>query len=764
MVKVRNADEIRSMVLSARYDHKRIFTVTAHIDHGKTTTCDYLLRRAGLMREEDAGHVQMTDTDEEEKARGITIFTSVVLLCFEDTRDLKKPENERFPYIFQINDTPGHLSFTGEVSRALRASDGCIILVDALEGIMTQTETNIRLAVGEEWCKPVLFINKVDRLVSELRLNPTDVYARVDKIINSVNDIIREIQPEGQNWLVNFSKNSVTLGSAKDGWGFTLEILNEKGIKPVQVFEKYKTGDVDFLRHNLMLDEALLRMIVDHVPDPQKAAAYRAKKLVKNVDWNSPLGKSLLISDPKGPLMGIICKIFIDPKSFRATLIGRVYSGSLKAGDTIYLVNRKENQKIKRLGIMELTELLDLEYIPAGNLFACFGFICPAGESFIGQELIPEKATVTSDDEEGDIQQVEAPSFEKIKYVCDAVVSRSILPVDPQDLAKLGETAKKWLMADNTAKFVLNKESKEYILSGIDPLQIDILTKRINEQVKIKVGEPIIVYREKITKEGEPFHTKSSNGHNKMVMQLTPLDNKTLQLLMDNEVNIDQSPKERARILKEKADWDPKLARKIWDIYEGNIFLDNSKGLQRLDRIKSYAIGAFRDWVSNCVLAKEPAMGILATFTDAEVHVDPAHTGYSEIAGMVVSNLSLGFLSAAPKLFEPIQKVDVKVPAGMGGSIIKVITQHRGQIIEIRPEGAFERVEGKIPVSEAVNIADEFRGATQGKAFFGYEFAGFEPIPGSLQEQMILSIRKRKGMPNELPHAKNFERFIYKRK
>jgi elongation factor 2 len=157
-------------------------------------------------------------------------------------------------------------------------------------------------------------------------------------------------------------------------------------------------------------------------------------------------------------------------------------------------------------------------------------------------------------------------------------------------------------------------------------------------------------------------------------------------------------------------------------------------------------------------------MGILATFTDAEVHVDPAHTGYGEIAGMVVSNLSLGFLSASPKLFEPIQKVDVKVPSGMGGSIIKVITQHRGQIIEIRPEGAFERVEGKIPVSEAVNIADEFRGATQGKAFFGYEFAGFEPIPGSLQEQMILSIRKRKGMPNELPHARNFERFIYKRK
>ncbi len=142
MVKVKNADEIRALVSNDRYDRKRIFSIVAHIDHGKSTTADFLLKRAGLMREEDAGKLQMTDTDEEEQARGITIFTSVVLLAFEDKRDTE----DKTPYIFQINDTPGHLSFTGEVSRALRASDGALVLVDALEGIMTQTETNIRLS------------------------------------------------------------------------------------------------------------------------------------------------------------------------------------------------------------------------------------------------------------------------------------------------------------------------------------------------------------------------------------------------------------------------------------------------------------------------------------------------------------------------------------------------------------------------------------------------------------------------------------------
>jgi elongation factor 2 len=233
MVKVKNADEIRNLVKSDRYDRKRIFSIVAHIDHGKSTTADFLLKRAGLMREEDAGKIQMTDTDDEEQARGITIFTSVVLLAFEDARD----KEDKTPYIFQINDTPGHLSFTGEVSRALRASDGALVLVDALEGMMTQTETNIRLAVGEEMCKPVIFVNKVDRLISELRLEPKETYERIDKIIDDCNDIIREIQPKGQNWTCSFAKNSVAIGSAKDGWGFTLKF-----------YKKIKSSQLSYLK------------------------------------------------------------------------------------------------------------------------------------------------------------------------------------------------------------------------------------------------------------------------------------------------------------------------------------------------------------------------------------------------------------------------------------------------------------------------------------------------------------------------------------
>ena len=739
MVKVKNENEIIDMVTQAPFDQRRIFTITAHIDHGKTTMSDYLLRRAGLMREQDAGQLGMMDSDAEEQARGITIFTSVVLLSYEYGGK---------EYIFQINDTPGHISFTGEVSRALRGSDGALILVDALEGLMTQTETNIRLSVGEEKCKPVLFINKADRLIAELRLTAKEFYQRIDKIIVDVNRLIKQVAPPELGWKVDFSDNSVAIGSAKDGWGFSLDVLKKKKIKPDYVFEKYAENDVLWLRKNLPLDDVILEMVIEHLPNPRSAAGYRIPALWGG-DMESDLGKALAVSNPEGPLFGMITKIFIDPKSFRPTLIGRVFSGTLRAGDSIYLKGRKETHRVKRLGVMEITDLLDMEEIPAGNLFAMFGFICPAGETFINADLPDE-------------EKEEIEPFEQINYVCEPVVSQSIKPKDPKDIAKLGTVVSKWLMADNTATFKKDQDSGEYILSGIDPLQIEILTKRINLQVPITVSDPIIVYRERPTKISDKFHTKSTNGHNRIMMYLEPLDEKTIELINSGKIWADQRDKPRAKILREEANWDAKEARKIWDVYEGCILVNGSSGVQRLDRIKSYVEGAFRDWVSGGPLAKEPVMGVKVTFTDATIHEDPAHTSYNEVAAMTFAGLTMSFLSSKPKLYEPIQKVDIKTPAGTEGNIISVLTSHRGQILDISQEEDLMHVSGKIPASETVGIADEFRSATAGRALFGYEFLGFEPVPST--EEMILDLRKRKGMPVEQPNTSSWERFVYARK
>jgi len=673
----------------------------------------------------------------------------VVLLSFRDPRT---PEDTD-PYIFQINDTPGHISFTGEVSRALRGSDGAMILVDALEGVMTQTETNIRLAVGEEFCKPVLFINKVDRLISELKLTPEQTYEKIDKITKQVNDLIKKVRPEGSDWGVDFAQNSVTFGSAKHGWGCTYEILKEKGYTPITVFEKYNEGDIQWLRENLPLDEPMLRMVVDHLPDPISAASYRIPHLWGG-DLNSELGKALVKSDPDGPLYGMITKIFLDPKrNYQATLIGRVFSGTFHQTDSIYLIGNRTSNRIKRLGVMEITDILDMDKVPAGNLFALYGFICPSGETFMNATEVPK------DKEE----QARLPSFEKISYACEAVVSRSIKPQDPHDLAKLGDVVGKWLQADPTAQFRLDKESKEYILSGIDPLQIDILTKRINNQVKIDIGEPIIVYREKITKSSKDFYTKSSNSHNRMLMHIEPLDEKTEKMIETGRINDLMDQKERARILREEAGWDAKEARRIVDVYSGNLLVNGTSGLQRFDRIKSYLSAAFRDFVDGAILAKEPATGLKVVFTDLTIHEDPAHTGYNQIASMSFSAFSLAMMDAKPHLYEPIQKIDVKTPQGTESGVLAIINKHRGRVNNVIPEGEYIRVQGQLPAAELIGIADEIRGTTQGRAFFGYEFSGFEKVPNNLEEELILEIRKRKDMPIEMPNTKSWERFIYKK-
>ncbi|MFW9851463.1 MAG: GTP-binding protein [Candidatus Thorarchaeota archaeon] len=737
MVRVKNPDEIRDMIKNHPMEQRRVFSISAHIDHGKTTTSDYLLRKAGLMSDADAGKKVMMDSDEEEQERGITIFTSVVLLSYE---------LEGKTYLCEINDTPGHISFTGEVSRALRGSDGVIILVDALEGVMTQTETNIRLSLGE-MCKPVLFINKVDRLISELRLKPQEVFAKIDAIITGVNKLIRENSPDevGKGWQVSFKDGTVAVGSAKDGWAFNMTTLQNLQIKPQDVFAKYDENDKEWLRNNLPLEEPLLEMVIKHLPDPIEGQKLKIPAIWDG-DLKTPVGKALVNCDRNGPLLGMITKIFIEPKSKRPTLIGRVFSGTLKKTDTLHLIGKKTESRIKRLGVMEITDILDVEEVPAGNLFAIYGFICPAGETFVRVE------------DKGKLK-----SFEDISYVAEPVVSRTIKPKDPQDIAKLGDVVSKWIMADPTATFRHDEESKTYVLSGIDPLQIEILVTRIQEQVEIDVSDPIIVYREVPSKVGLTIHTKSPNGHNRIMLNVEPMDQKAVNLIKSGKVHNDQERRERAQILQQEAGWEAKLARRIWFIKDTNVLIDATTGVQRLDNIKAYIIQIFYDFCEGATLAKEPLMASRFTITDATVHVDPAHTGYTEIMQMCLAAFHTTFLTAEPHLLEPMLIVDIKVPNDYVGNMSKVITQHRGIILDMTQEGESTNIRGKLPTAETIDIADEIRGSSSGRAFFGYEFKGFERVPSNLEEETIESIRVRKELAPQVPDVNNWDRFIYKR-
>ncbi|MFX1564350.1 MAG: GTP-binding protein, partial [Promethearchaeota archaeon] len=766
MVRVKSPEEIARMVQEHPMELRRIFSITAHIDHGKSTACDYLMRRAGLLSDTYAGIARKTDTDEEEQERGITIFTSVALL------------NYRFndkDYLIELNDTPGHISFTGEVSRALRGSDGAVLLVDALEGVMTQTVTNIQLAVGNELCKPVLFINKVDRLTKELKLKPEAIIERFTQIIKEVNEQIEAVAPKQfkKSWQVNPADGRVVFGSAKDGWAFTIPMLKEKGVPNAKfIIEKYEEalkGDseepIQWLRENFPLDDGLLEVIISHLPSPEKAAHYRMKRL-----WGERIDKvaeyksikeagddpvqqaayGMLHVDRNAPLVGMITKIFIHPKSKRPTLIGRVFSGTLREGDEIYLLNAQRVLRIRRLGVQELDSLLPVSEVPAGNLFALeLPEIQPAGETFVR------------------VENKDFPPFEKIRYVSDPVVSRSIKPSNPQDLAKLGDVVRKWVLADPTAIFRKDEESGEYILSGIDPLQIEILTKRIAEEIKIKIGIPITVYYEAPMSPGVRIRTKCPEALNRIELHIEPLEPEVIQLIREGKISEYMDDRVVSKVLREQAGWDAKTGRNIWAIEGTNVLIDSSRGVQRMERIKSYVITSFRDFCASSVLAHEPVMGMKVTIYDATVHEDPAHTKAGQIMVMTGSALNISFLSANPGLYEPVLRIDVKTPEDTMGSIISYLTQHRGKVTGTETVGGNAFLSGELPASEASRgIADEIRGATSGRAIFGYQFEKFQVLPRSLEFETIMSIRKRKidegrDMAQEIPTIEAFKGRIY---
>ncbi len=439
MVKLRGAEEIRQMIKKLPLEQRRIFSITAHIDHGKSTMTDYLLARAGLMSRELAGEKRMTDFDEEEQKRIITIFTTVVNLVYRF---------EGKEYLIQLNDTPGHISFTGEVSRAIRASDGIILLVDAVEGVMTQTITNLRLAL-QEGCKPVLYINKVDRLISELRLSPQEVITRIDSIIREVNKLIEMYAPPQfkKAWKVSFAAGSVAIGSAKDGWGFTYEILKKKFADPkegyLEVFRRYAKGDIKWLRENLPLDEAILEMVIKHLPSPKEAQKFKIESIWRG-RRDIDAYEALINVDKNGPLIGMVTKIFIHPKTFQTALIGRIWSGTLTKDTVLYLLSKGSTARPHRLGVMELADILDVDEIPAGNLFAMTGFLVPAGESFIGMDVYDKYKDLIENGEFG---------FEPIPYASEPVVSRAIRPKDPNELDTLAKVAEMWVAADPTARF-----------------------------------------------------------------------------------------------------------------------------------------------------------------------------------------------------------------------------------------------------------------------------------------------------------------------
>ncbi|MDE1798260.1 MAG: GTP-binding protein, partial [Candidatus Micrarchaeota archaeon] len=219
-------DEVQKMM--GTLENVRNVAICAHVDHGKTTLTDSLVARAGLISKETAGEQRMMDFDEQEQARGITIKAANISLAFQlNDKD----------YLINLIDTPGHVDFGGHVTRAMRAVDGIILVVDSVEGVMPQTETVLRQALKEK-AKPTVFINKIDRLINELQLTDEQLQARLLKILTHINTLIVEYAPpeHKENWHIDIKKGNIAFGSAFHKWAISIKAMQKFSIKFTDIF------------------------------------------------------------------------------------------------------------------------------------------------------------------------------------------------------------------------------------------------------------------------------------------------------------------------------------------------------------------------------------------------------------------------------------------------------------------------------------------------------------------------------------------------
>ncbi len=700
----------------------RNIAICAHIDHGKTTLSDNLLSGCGMMSEELAGKACQLDFHEDEQQRGITIDAASVSMVHEI---------EGKEFLINLIDTPGHVDFGGDVTRAMRAVDGAVVLVDAVEGMMPQTETVLKQALRER-VKPILFINKVDRLIKELQLTPEKMQERFLEIITNVNKFIREIAPEdfADKWQVNVQDGSVCFGSGFHNWALSVSYMQKHGITFKDIIDAYSSNDESYkmIRKKAPVERVLLNAVVKHLPTPAQAQKYRVPKLWHG-DLESDEGKSLLACNPDGPLFFVVIKIVVDPQAGEIAA-GRLFSGTMNKGTSVYLNRLKTPGRIQQVFIYNGAKREIVDHVPSGNIIGVAGIKSMPGETVTLGETEP---------------------FEEITHLFDPVITKSIEAKKPADLPKLIEVLRMVQKEDPTIKIEINEETGEHLMSGMGELHLEVIENRIIKEkgVDIKTSPPIVVYRETVTKPApESFEGKSPNKHNKLYFLVEPLQPELRKLIKAGEIP-EGRMKKRDLAIRDKfiaCGWDTKVADKVKDIFHGNIFVDETRGIVHIGEIMEMLLDMFEDVMKSGPIAREPCFNVKVSLIDCKLHEDAIHRGPSQLYPAVRHAIRRAISMAGPMIFEPMQLLQFEAPQEYMGEISKLVSNKRGQLLDMQQDRNQVVVKAKLPVGEMFGMTSELRSATGGRGNYFVVDQSFEKLPHELQDKIIRQIRQRKGL------------------
>lgn len=687
--------------------------IIAHIDHGKTTLADSLLAGAGLLSPQMAGAARVLDYLEEEQRRKITIKTANISLLYKASET---------PYIINLVDTPGHVDFTGKVTRALRAIDGAVVVVDAVEEVMAQTEMVTRQALQER-VRPVLFINKVDRLITELQLNADQIQKKLDHLISSFNNLIELYadKPFKNQWKVDPAKDSVAFGAALHGWGFTLDMARQKGFKFSDVIAVYKNAEQGKLKKTFPVYEAVFNMAIQNIPNPKAAQAYRVEKI-----WDghikSKIGQALVECRDEGPVVVCVTNVQADPEGCLVAT-GRVFSGTVKKGDLLHLVDVLSETTVNQVYVYMGALKEEVSNVSAGNIAA----LALSGSVKAGETLVDVA------------HKVGMVPFESITYVSESVVTVVVEPKNPQDIPMLLEAMDKLATEDPNLVVTVNQETGEYLLSGMGELHLEVALNQLKSAVsgaEITFSSPRVVYRESVTKKGSNATATSPNRQNKFTVQVEPIQEESAEPASSEgeEAGSILSFDEHRNIL--------------WDC--------TGKTEQIPEELLEPIIAGFEFACRAGPLCGEPVRHVKVNLRDLELSDKAELCSSVEVMRGIGKAIFGSFLTAKPVLLEPVYKTDISVPTELAGDCQRIISTRRGKISSFENKGLLTTITGYIPVAETFGLSKELRSSTSGRAFWQSSLDRWEQVPAKLAVKVISEVRQRKGLASEVPVAGRF--------
>merc|ERR1712000_594083 len=510
------------------------------------------------------------------------------------------------------------------------------------------------------------------------------------------------------------------------------------------------------MRKFLPAADALLEMLVIHLPSPVVAQKYRVENLYEG-PMDDVCATGIRECNPDGPLMLYVSKMVPTSDKGRFYAFGRVFSGTVKTGQKVrimgpnYLPGKKEDlflKNIQRTVLMMGRYVEPVEDIPCGNTVGLVG---------IDQYLL-KSGTISNNDT--------AYNIRVMKFSVSPVVRVAVEPKSPGDLPKLVEGLERLSKSDPCVQCYI-EESGEHIVAGAGELHLEICLKDLQEEyagIPLRKTDPVVSYRETVSEESSQVClSKSPNKHNRIYMKAQPLIDELSDAIDKGTVSARDDFKTRAKVLAAEYEWDPNDARKIWcfgpEQTGPNVLVDQTKAVQYLNEIKESATAAFARATKEGVLADENMRGCRFNILDVTLHADAIHRGGNQIIPTTRRVLYASQLTAAPKILEPVYLVEIQCPEHAMGGIYGVLNRRRGHVFgeEQRPGTPLYTIKAYLPVMESFGFTADLRSHTGGQAFPQCVFDHWQVLPGdpldpaSKVGKIVVDTRKRKGLNENVP-------------